>query len=59
MSRRRQAKRASVEDIRVILRLTIVENLSVRAVSDRLKNSKACVLWYFLRAQEAGMPNSP
>jgi len=56
---RKQARRASVKDIRSILRLTYEQDLSVRAVSDRLKISKTCVSRYLFRAREVGIAMWP
>ena len=55
MTRRKQARRTIVKDIRTILRLTHQQGLSVREVSERLKISKTTVSTYLLRAREAGL----
>jgi hypothetical protein len=55
MPKRKQARRVTMRDIRSILRLTFDQDLSVRAVSDRLKLSKTTVATYLLRAREAGL----
>ena len=54
MPGRKRTKRATVKDIRSILRLT-QEGLSARAISERLGLSKTTVATYRLRAQEAGL----
>src|SRR3546814_4208002 len=55
MPRRKQARRTNVKDMRSILRLTYGQELSVRAVSERLKLGKTTVSTYVLRAREAGL----
>lgn len=55
MPRRKQARHTDVKDIRSILRLTFEQELSIRAVSERLKISKTSVSTYLLRAREAGL----
>ena len=55
MPRRKQAKRTTVKDLRSILRLTYEQDLSVRAISERLQISKTSVATYLLRAREAGL----
>src|SRR3546814_6440282 len=55
MPRRKQARRTNVKDMRSILRLTYGQELSVRAVSERLKLGKTTVSTYVLRASEAGL----
>lgn len=55
MPRRKQARHTGVKDIRSILRLTFDQELSIRAVSERLKMSKTSVSTYLLRAREAGL----
>ncbi len=55
MPRRKQAKRTTVKDLRSILRLTYEQNLSVRAISERLHISKTSVSTYLLRARGAGV----
>ena len=55
MPRRKQVKRTTVKDLRSILRLTYEQNLSVRAISERLHISKTSVSTYLLRAREAGV----
>ncbi len=55
MPRPKQAKRTTVKDLRSILRLTYVQDLSVRAISERLQISKTSVATYLLRAREAGL----
>ncbi|MGO6705219.1 IS21 family transposase, partial [Rhizobium ruizarguesonis] len=55
MPRRKQARHTDVKDIRSILRLTFEQELSIRAVSERLKMSKTSVSTYLLRAREAGL----
>ncbi|MGZ2376914.1 sigma-70-like protein [Sinorhizobium medicae] len=52
MPRRKQARHTDVKDIRSILRLTFEQELSIRAVSERLKISKTSVSTYLLRARE-------
>lgn len=44
-----------MKDIRSILRLTFEQELSIRAVSERLKISKTSVSTHLLRAREAGL----
>jgi hypothetical protein len=44
-----------VKDLRSILRLTYEQNLSVRAILERLHISKTSVSTYLLRAREAGV----
>jgi hypothetical protein len=55
MPRRKQVNRTTVKDLRSILRLTYEQNLSVRAISERLHISKTSVSTYLLRAREAGV----
>lgn len=55
MPRRKRARHTDVKDIRSILRLTFEQELSIRAVSERLKISKTSVSTYLLRAREAGL----
>lgn len=55
MPRGKQARHTDVKDIRSILRLTFEQELSMRAVSERLKMSKTSVSTYLLRAREAGL----
>ena len=55
MPRRKQTKRTTVKDLRSILRLTYEQDLSVRAISERLQISKTSVATYLLRAREAGL----
>ncbi len=55
MPRRKQERHTDVKDIRSILRLTFEQELSIRAVSERLKISKTSVSTYLLRAREAGL----
>ncbi|MGV1869028.1 IS21 family transposase, partial [Rhizobium sp. 23-156Da] len=59
MPRRKQARHTDVKDIRSILRLTFEQELSIRAVSERLKMSKTSVSTYLLRAREAGLAAWP
>jgi transposase len=55
MPRRKQAKRATVKDLRLILMLTYEQGLSVRAISERPQISKTSVATYLLRARETGL----
>jgi hypothetical protein len=55
MPRRKQVNRTTVKDLRSILRLTYEQNLSVRAILERLHISKTSVSTYLLRAREAGV----
>lgn len=55
MPRRKRTRRASVKDLRTILRLSYEQGLSVRAISERLSLSKTQVATYLLRAREAGL----
>ena len=48
-------RRTTVQDIRVILRLTHEQELSVREIGQRLKLSKTTVATYLHRAREAGL----
>ena len=59
MGRRKQARQTDVKDIRSILRLTHEQQLSVRAISERLKISKTTVSTYLLRAREVGLSSWP
>src|SRR3546814_16891192 len=59
MPRRKQARRTNVKDMRSILRITYGQELSVRAVSERLKLGKTTVSTYVLRAREAGLAACP
>src|SRR3546814_19018209 len=53
MPRRKQARRTNVKDMRSIPRLPYGQELSVRAVSERLKLGTPTVSTYVLRAREA------
>ena len=55
MSRRKQARRITMKDIRSILRLTCEQGLSVREVSERLRIGKTAVSTYLHRARQAGI----
>lgn len=54
MARRKQARRTSMNFIRLILRLTFDQGLSIRDISDRHKMSKTSIATYVYRAREVG-----
>lgn len=59
MARRKLSRRTSVKELRLILRLSFKQGLSVRDIAARLKVSKTTVSTYLLRAREADLSEWP